>query len=50
MEYVKELGCVVLLIIMNLNSEMSKKVDLLINIIVGVEVIMGLIRMKSGIV
>ncbi|MDV9762145.1 N-acetylmuramic acid 6-phosphate etherase [Clostridioides difficile] len=48
MEYAKELGCAVLSITMNPNSEMSKKADLPINIIVGAEVIMGSTRMKSG--
>ncbi|HDF2380226.1 TPA: N-acetylmuramic acid 6-phosphate etherase [Clostridioides difficile] len=48
MEYAKELGCAVLSITMNPNSEMSKKADLPINIIVGTEVIMGSTRMKSG--
>ncbi|HEB4999770.1 N-acetylmuramic acid 6-phosphate etherase [Clostridioides difficile] len=48
MEYAKELGCTVLSITMNPNSEMSKKADLPINIIVGAEVIMGSTRMKSG--
>uniref|UniRef100_UPI0031B59830 N-acetylmuramic acid 6-phosphate etherase n=1 Tax=Clostridioides difficile TaxID=1496 RepID=UPI0031B59830 len=48
MEYAKELGCAVLSITMNRNSEMSKKADLPINIIVGAEVIMGSTRMKSG--
>ncbi|AXU65723.1 N-acetylmuramic acid 6-phosphate etherase [Clostridioides difficile] len=48
MEYAKELGCAVLSITMNPNSEMSKKADLSINIIVGAEVIMGSTRMKSG--
>ncbi|HBG5848709.1 N-acetylmuramic acid 6-phosphate etherase [Clostridioides difficile] len=47
-EYAKELGCAVLSITMNPNSEMSKKADLPINIIVGAEVIMGSTRMKSG--
>lgn len=48
MEYAKDLGCAVLSITMNPNSEMSKKADLPINIIVGAEVIMGSTRMKSG--
>ncbi|KPI49157.1 N-acetylmuramic acid-6-phosphate etherase [Clostridioides difficile] len=48
MEYAKELGCAVLSITMNPNSEMSKKADLPISIIVGAEVIMGSTRMKSG--
>ncbi|EGT5352642.1 N-acetylmuramic acid 6-phosphate etherase [Clostridioides difficile] len=48
MEYAKELGCALLSITMNPNSEMSKKADLPINIIVGAEVIMGSTRMKSG--
>ncbi|HBF2787061.1 TPA: N-acetylmuramic acid 6-phosphate etherase [Clostridioides difficile] len=48
MEYAKELGCAVLSITMNPDSEMSKKADLPINIIVGAEVIMGSTRMKSG--
>ncbi|EGT3850206.1 N-acetylmuramic acid 6-phosphate etherase [Clostridioides difficile] len=48
MEYAKKLGCAVLSITMNPNSEMSKKADLPINIIVGAEVIMGSTRMKSG--
>lgn len=48
MEYARELGCSVLSITMNPNSEMSKKADLPISIIVGAEVIMGSTRMKSG--
>ncbi|MGO1041920.1 N-acetylmuramic acid 6-phosphate etherase [Clostridioides difficile] len=48
MEYAKELGCAVLSITMNPDSEMSKKADLPISIIVGAEVIMGSTRMKSG--
>lgn len=48
MEYAKELGCAVLSITMNPDSEMSKKADLPISVVVGPEVIMGSTRMKSG--
>lgn len=48
MEYAKEMGCAVLSITMNPDSEMSKKADLPISIVVGPEVIMGSTRMKSG--
>ena len=48
MEYAKELGCAVLSITMNPNSEMRNKADLPLNIIVGADVIMGSTRMKSG--
>lgn len=48
MEYAKEMGCAVLSITMNPDSEMSKKADCPISIVVGPEVIMGSTRMKSG--
>lgn len=48
MEYAKEMGCAVLSITMNPDSEMSKKADLPISVVVGPEVVMGSTRMKSG--
>lgn len=48
MEYAKEIGCAVLSITMNPDSEMSKKADMPISVVVGPEVIMGSTRMKSG--
>ncbi|MCY6371873.1 N-acetylmuramic acid 6-phosphate etherase [Clostridium ganghwense] len=48
MEYAKSVGARVISITMNPNSEMAKKAEISISVIVGQEVIMGSTRMKAG--
>lgn len=48
MKYAKSIGCSVISITMNKNSDMGNIADIAIEVEVGAEVIMGSTRMKSG--
>ncbi|TEW54387.1 N-acetylmuramic acid 6-phosphate etherase [Psychromonas sp. RZ22] len=48
MQYAQQLGCTVISLCCNQNSEMAKIADIALDIIVGAEVVTGSSRMKAG--